>query len=122
MANMKQKQKVIILIFLIFLLCDFSYSYRYRLPGDKLVEYCREYEKAERGEKYLPGGDAYFRGYVSGISDAYDEILFNSPLDSKSGQLYAIIVKYLNENPEKWNEPARNLVINALQKAFPLTK
>jgi len=117
---MKQKQKVIILIFLFFLLCNLSYSQRNR--GIDFVNDMKEYEKSERGEecsRLFLGG---YYGYVIGIADAYEGVFFSTPFNSTNKQLFAVVAKYLNENPEKWNEPARDLVINALQKAFPLRK
>jgi len=117
---MNQKQKVIILIFLIFLLCEFSYSQRYK--GNDLVKDMKEYEKHERGEEYSRLSVGEFFGYVIGITSAYDEVFFSTPSDSTNGQLCAVVEKYLNENPEKWNESALNLVTDALKKAFPKKK
>ena len=37
-----------------------------------------------------------------------------------AGQLAAVVSKYLTNHPEKWSEPAVDLVIKALQEAFPL--
>lgn len=37
------------------------------------------------------------------------------------GQLLAIVQKFLEQNPERWSEPAHRLVSEALKKAFPCT-
>jgi hypothetical protein len=38
------------------------------------------------------------------------------------GQIFAIVAKYLNNHPEKWNEPAVILVVEAIKEAFPQKK
>jgi len=38
------------------------------------------------------------------------------------GQLAAVVSKYLKNRPEKWSEPAVDLVIKASQEGFPLKR
>jgi hypothetical protein len=60
-----------------------------------------------------------FVGYVVGISDAYGGVLFCIPEGVKVGQLASIVTTYLKNHPEKWNQSASELVIDALATAFP---
>ena len=57
-------------------------------------------------------------GYVSGVGDAMGYV----PAGLMAGQLAAVVSKYLTNHPEKWSEPAVDLVIKALQEAFPLKR
>ena len=58
-----------------------------------------------------------FESYVLGVFDA-TWTLYNAPLNSSRKQMYAIVGKYLDGHPERWSEPARDLVSAALQEAF----
>jgi hypothetical protein len=58
-----------------------------------------------------------------GVSDTYTIFLkYNIPEGSDSGQICAIVVKFLKEHPEKWHEPASSLIIEALMEAFGSAK
>lgn len=57
--------------------------------------------------------------YICGIYDA-TEMDYGVPDGAiKGDQLCAIVSKFMDEHPERWNEPAADLVREALQKAFP---
>jgi len=47
------------------------------------------------------------------------EMFFCEPSGINKGQLLAIVQKFLEQNPERWSEPAHRLVSEALKKAFP---
>lgn len=63
--------------------------------------------------------EAYFTGYVSGVHDIVRGVIVCPPQNAKLGQLMAVVRKYLLANPEKWNQSAGVLVLNALTQAFP---
>jgi hypothetical protein len=96
-------------------------SYSQFRDGNKLIEDMREYEKQLRGEQVVNYfSEGYFMGYVAGVFDVTCLLnLFSTPTNVTQGQICAIVVKYLNEHPEEWNQPAFNLIINALHKSFP---
>ena len=87
--------------------------------GINLVKKMREYEKAEAGDRdtNFPHAWAY-RSYVIGVCDATD-FMYDIPSEIVVGQICAIVLKFLNEHPERWSEPARDLIIEALKQAFP---
>lgn len=58
-------------------------------------------------------------GFVVGVHDAIEGILVCAPNQVKIGQIVGMVKKYVRENPDKWNQSASNLVINALSSAFP---
>ncbi len=88
--------------------------------GNKLVEFMREHDRFDRGDQNASLlSAARFSGYVIGVYDATEGIVFATQSNVTVGQINAVVGKYLKENPEKWNQPAHLLVIEALQKAFP---
>jgi hypothetical protein len=86
--------------------------------GNRLKEWMDEKEQ-ENGSRFEAG---LFNGYVAGVVDAGNEILFCTPDGVTAGQFTAVVTKYLKENPEKWNLGASSLVIDALKVAFPCKK
>ena len=85
---------------------------------------------------YLDGADInrecekqnsiFLLGYVTGAHDAYevaDTVEGASrvclPSTASSGQLAAILCKYVKDNPEMWTWTASALLYNAELKAFP---
>jgi len=77
-------------------------------------------------EKENPNGSllksGFFSGYVGGVVDVGDGILFCTSSGVTRGQNSAVVAKFLKNNPEKWNQPADSLVIEAMKKAFPCKK
>ena len=61
---------------------------------------------------------AYFQGYVSGVASAARHQL-NLPEGAQVDQLCRIVYQYLQENSNELHEPAADLVVSALKKAFP---
>lgn len=59
------------------------------------------------------------RGYFAGVQDSYNGEYFCVESDVKMSQAAETIIKYLKDNPEKWHNAGKNLVIQALGKAFP---
>lgn len=63
-----------------------------------------------------------FHGYVSGVVDVGNGILFCTGKDVTAGQYDAVVAKYVKNNPGKWDKTASSLVIEALREAFPCKK
>ncbi|MCG6533887.1 MAG: hypothetical protein L7F78_04190 [Syntrophales bacterium LBB04] len=95
----------------------------YYLSGYKLVELMRADEKVDTGS--ATGADTYesgrYCGYILGVCDAMARA-YDAPNNANVGQIVAVVTKYVRDHPEKWNEPAADLVIKALQEAFPLKR
>jgi hypothetical protein len=66
-------------------------------------------------------------GYISSASDVYETLLewkevelrHCLPEGVRVRQLEQVVLKYLNEHPEKLHRAASGLVLNALYEAFP---
>lgn len=78
------------------------------------------------GETLVNAGDAYLESYVAGYSDAMIAgVLLHAPegcvtlafeclSDRSTAQLVAMLRKYLNDHPERWNHPGNVLTWNAI--------
>jgi hypothetical protein len=87
------------------------------VSGNRLVELMREHDRDD--PQAIEAGE--YGVYILGVCDA-TRLLYNIPEKATIGQIAAIVSKYLKDHPEKWGEPASDLVIKALQEAFPLKK
>lgn len=59
------------------------------------------------------------RGYFAGVQDAYNGVYFCVESEVKMRQAAEIVIKYTKENPQRWHQSGKILVIEALEKAFP---
>jgi hypothetical protein len=94
---------------------DFFYD------GNKLQQLAEADDRFQNGTDV--GGDSYksgsLIGYIVGVVDTSDNVLFCTPDNVKIGQLIDIVKKYLRDNPEKRHRPASDLVIDSLSSVFP---
>lgn len=58
-------------------------------------------------------------GYIEGVFDMGDGILYESPEGVSGGQILDIAKKYLEEHPESRHKAATVLLIEAFKEAFP---
>ena len=65
---------------------------------------------------------AMYRGYVAGVQDSYNGVLFCVPEKVRLSQSCEIVAQYIKADPKKWHEAAKILVIEALRSAFPCKK
>ena len=86
--------------------------------GNELYRWLEESENSS-GSPFESG---LFSGYVAGVVDTGDGILFCTTSGVTRGQNSAVVAKYLKNNPEKWSQPADTLVIDAMKQAFPCKK
>lgn len=86
--------------------------------GNELQHWLSESESTNES-RYHSG---LFRGYVSGVVDTGNDVLFCTGNGVTRGQYTAVITKYIRNNSEKWNNGASSLVIEAMQQAFPCKK
>jgi hypothetical protein len=120
------KKFVILFSLIVFFIA--SPVYAYFVDGKDLVEMMREFEIFERTEKenLSPANlvkTMQFMGFVAGVSDTMQAAKVICPnRNVTQGQACAVVVKYLNDNPEKWNTLGSTLVWDALTKAFPCKK
>lgn len=84
--------------------------------GNDLIEWGKDNPK---GSRFI---DGVYMGYISGIADFSNGILFCAPNGATNGQNVAIVTKFLKNNPERWTEQAATLVVAALSAAYPSCK
>jgi len=105
-----------IVLFTVFV---FSFHSAFAISGNDLIPGMRVYLKSEtdytKADFLLVGN---YLGYVQGVvgSRCFNNTL---PKDITADQMCRIVAKFLEKHPERWNEPAHNLVRNALREAFP---
>lgn len=85
------------------------------IDGNKLLEYAREEERSGTSSGML-------LGYIAGVHDAFDTTAICTPPNATLGQLKAVVVKFLKENPEVWAKNGDNVIFLALGRAFPCKK
>jgi len=126
-----------IILFFILMLFQVGAS---AFDGNKLLSQCSHAKKGFdgkiselKGVELMSAGQCM--GYVSGTLSAYsyfDFLVEKNPLSSKykdfypcipevatNAQVLRVLIKYLNDNPEKLHEDASLLTTNALIQAFP---
>ncbi|WP_417766105.1 Rap1a/Tai family immunity protein [Spongiibacter tropicus] len=86
--------------------------------GNELYQWLLEDEN-ENGSRFKSG---LYSGYVNGVVDLGDDILFCTTTGVTRGQFTAVVAKYLKNNPEKWNQSAHSIVVDAMEEAFPCKK
>jgi Rap1a immunity proteins len=98
--------------------------------GNDLVVMMREYQKIMADDPTANAPAARnFIGYVVGVFESLDGIpivgigqLWKETEGVTIGQICSIVSKYLSNHPEKWNNTASGLVVDALSEAFPLKR
>ena len=109
--------------------CDSAFNVdkqKSRLEGRQRDEGCKEAIKltAEGAACY-----AYIKGTVAAliianihidkVIEKKEKVLYCKPRAVSNDQVEKVIYQYLNNHPEKLNEPASLLILFALKEAFP---
>lgn len=96
----------------------------YFYDGNYLATLATEYNKAMKEEKDTKYTDAWaFRAFAIGVHDAMrNSGKWCSPSNIKERQVSSIAAKYIDDNPALWSESGADLVVNALQEAFPCSR
>jgi len=114
--------KRIVVPIILFVAVSGSNAHAFFSIGNDLVSDMREWKsfRYKSPNTDYQAASAY-RGYVTAVYDVYDlkGIICPDNENVTVGQVNAIVAKYLNNNPERWSEPALYLVADALKLAFP---
>ena len=88
-----------------------------------LAEGYLEFKKLAQGEGE---GDAFdqgiYMGYIKGYADALtssDQPFVEIPKEVNNGEIYAVVGKWLQANPERWHRAMDYCVFTALYAAWP---
>ncbi len=90
--------------------------------GTSLANRWKEYKKKTSGVVGYNQSDVdFYTGYVEGIADSNEGVLFSIPGNANVAQVLATVGKYLDDHPSDLRKPADFLVTQALRTAYPLT-
>lgn len=64
-------------------------------------------------------GKLMFRGYVAGVQDSLNTEYFCVPSNVKLSQSSEVVLAFIKSDPKRWHWAAKNLIIGALNDAFP---
>jgi hypothetical protein len=115
----------------ILLLLAFWSVNSFALDGNGLLQLCNNAVNVINNNGYATntyqigdqlGGSGECLGYVQAIVESFGGYAFCPPSAVTYGQMVRITTKFLNNHPEKLNQPGVVLVISALSKAFPCLK
>jgi hypothetical protein len=77
-------------------------------------------------DKDVKGGAGYAEGhssgYITGVSDAFDGILFCVPENVTIRQVKYVVYNYMKDNPVDWNKAAEFNIVKALKITWPCKK
>jgi hypothetical protein len=125
---MKKSVHLLIIAFLLMIYPTIAAADHYS-DGKLLQENCSEalklFDSREKADVFQAGSCL---GYIRAANDMYEIMVNNtnrticipSGLDAK--HLVMVVVKYLNERPEKLQDPASASVYEAFQVYFPCSK
>ncbi len=90
--------------------------------GTSLANRWKEYKKKTLGQVgFNQSGVDFYTGYVEGIADSNDGVLFSIPGGVNAAQVPSTVGKYLEDHPSDLKKPADFLVTQALRVAYPLS-
>ena len=94
------------------------------VAGNDLVKYMNEAKKVNNGNQNVDWSDALrFHNYVFAVVDVLEDANYICiPNNVKGQQLFAIVIKYIDNHPEEWNKTASYLVETPLLNTFPCKK
>ncbi len=91
------------------------------ISGDVLRQYCEADDRVL--QKRASGNDIHDAmaclSYVAGVHDSMRGMLFCTPDQFDNGQATEMTKKYIRAHPEKLNQPAARINIDALSTTYP---
>jgi len=93
------------------------------MSGNTLYEYGLEYVKAKNGLKSVPLKEGMFAGYIAGVNESIGFLgAYCMPKNTDGIAIMDIVFRYVENHPEKRNQVASFLVIDALKEVYPCKK
>jgi|HubBroStandDraft_1064217.scaffolds.fasta_scaffold168636_2 hypothetical protein len=102
------------------------------LTGNELQSKCKHAVQETPSDLSSSWSAGLCAGYISGVVDSqamweafehveknYEQFHYCMPAAATNEQALKIVVKYLDDHPERLHEPANILILEALHKAFP---
>lgn len=112
---MKRLSGILLLLSLLILGCQTAWA----MNGEDLADGMKSYVKAEKdytpADFFMAGN---YLGYIQGVAEATTAD-YSFPNTLTPDDLCRVVTRYLEKHPDKWKEPASNLVRQALAQAYP---
>ncbi len=90
------------------------------ISGNVLLKGMKEYKRETAGNKDANHYESiFFQSYAIGVMDGLHGNKICPPKNTNLGQLLAMSVKYIVNNPEQWHKSAFFLISEPLIKTFP---
>ena len=117
-----RKLGIIVVLIVVVLSMGWGQDAQKNDTGKTLHDTWIEYQKSNPpGNQFAVG---FYMGFVLGVSrvlfEPFEVVSF--PEGVSNAQILAVVGKYLDEHPEKWNEESEMLVFDALAEAWPNEK
>lgn len=89
--------------------------------GNKLLKLCIAYRSLSPGERDYAalGRDAFCLGFIAGVQAVNEGTKVCTPEGVTYAQTEDVVVKYLQDHPERLHESSARLVADALSGAWP---
>lgn len=75
--------------------------------GNQLKGYLDDLDNNESSASFNAG---VYSGYVIGVHDTFNGVLYCASSEATNGQIRAAVTKYIKANPEAWDKPAHVIV------------
>lgn len=89
--------------------------------GNDLVDWSRGFDAMQSGG-VATWKDGMFVGYVAGVAETVNGVIYCPKREPTHLQNAAIVAKQLKANPEVWAEDASVIVVTALRSVSPCPK
>lgn len=114
---MLSKIRLAILAVMMMLLAQPALAY----TGNDLIDWSRGFDAMQSGGT-ATWKDGMFVGYVAGVAETVNGVIYCPKRDPTHLQNAAIVAKQLKANPEVWAEDASVIVVTALRSVAPCPK
>lgn len=86
-----------------------------RLNGNELMKLLEAYNQ-KPNDNFDAG---FFAGYISGVSETLNGVIWCTTGNLPYEQLLSIVGKYLDQHPEQWHMSAQYIISIALAESYP---
>jgi hypothetical protein len=95
------------------------------MTGNELIEHCDKFGVEVTSEDWQQ--NAYCMGYIVGVIHGMEYLDFKKQIciptkNVKQGQIIKVVIKYLNDNPQRLHEQYTHIIYLAITEAFPCNK
>ena len=104
------------------LLASPAHAQRQLIKGEALLQWAGLKQTAESTPTSGDDGLMLLAGFVYGVHDAFNEIMFCTPPSAEPSRLVEVTHAFLRDHPELAYKSAADLIRQALAQAFPCSR